>query len=141
MDRNLILSRILGPIRDFGTPSSLEWQFISKRKKEFGIDRRQARRFTLRYDPRTRQFSATCTRYISKRNKRQSVKVSVGMVAYLRTKLSDKAIARIMAASITEPSTSPAGNKIAKSGFQLYVQGQSNPIPIHSVNLPTLKGV
>ncbi|RBO90483.1 hypothetical protein DFR47_11344 [Pseudochrobactrum asaccharolyticum] len=135
MDRNLILSRIVGPIREFGRPSTLEWRFMSKRKKKFGIDSRCARSFTLRYDPHTRKFSATCHRYISKRIRPQKVKVSASMTEHLRSKLSGKTIARIMAASIINP---PPPRTQTMSGYQLHVHGQS--WPIHNMKLPSLKG-
>ena len=103
MEQKLTLARIIGPVRNVSSPLALEWRFIARRKKKFGIDRHNSRIFRLAYNPRTREFEAKGTRYISKRNKFQPVEVSAGMIEYLRTRLDKKAIARCVAASLAAP--------------------------------------
>lgn len=101
MDRSKTLQRIVGPLPLHGNPRGLEWWFVSRRRTKNGLETQQARRITVRYDPKTRQFTATSTRYISKRDKRHEVKVSRQLTDYLRSRLSAKAIARCTVASLT----------------------------------------
>lgn len=99
MDRQKILIRIIGPLA-FGT-MAMKWEFVSRRRKHYGRDSYQARRFILTYNPATRSFSAIGTRRTSKRKKREEVTVSKKMTAYLQSRLLPQHIARCTAASIT----------------------------------------
>lgn len=99
MERQKIMARIVGPLAM--AFRSYEWEFVSRRKISHNTKSCQARRFTLRYDKKTRTFSATCIRRVSKRNKRERVTVSKGMTAYLKSRLPAAAIAKCLGASLT----------------------------------------
>lgn len=101
MDREKQLRRIIGPLPY--EAASLRWGFVSRRLPKFGCTSVQGRRFTLTYIPKTREFRATCTRRVSKRLKREPVKVSKGMTAYLKSRLLPQHVAACLAASLTLP--------------------------------------
>lgn len=98
MDRNAILARILGPYPH--NTNTLSWEFIHLRKINHRLKTVTGLRFIVAYRPSTRSFHVIGQRRISKRNKRQEVKVSRAMLAYLRSRLAPADIARCTMASL-----------------------------------------
>lgn len=103
MDRKQILDRWIKvePNQPYRHSSILCWDFHSLLDVRHSGGPVTKRKYRLLFNPADRKFSALGTRRLSKRKKRQAVFVSIGMVRYLRSRLSPEAIAACTVASMT----------------------------------------
>lgn len=86
---------------------ALAWDFYATRVVRHGGGPVTQRKFCLLFKPSDRCFIVHAVRRVSKRKKRRQVKVSAGMVRYLRSRLPPEALAACARASLHEARRAP----------------------------------